>query len=680
MRGAGAITGSLVLGMFLIPSPYAATRTASLGFEAAVGEHEAERAGGVEGSASIAGRVYAPDGKPLAGAEVSLAGSGFWPPKSQRSGEDGRFAWPRVPAGVYELRATMGTLASSPAEGILLGPSTQRVFGLRLVEGWTLSGEVRDARNGRGLADARIHVATGLLGAYARRAESRADGSFEVQGIVGDEPTVYVDLEGYVPSGPMRATVEAPDLEVRLEPGATLEGIVVNDRGDPMRGVAVRAFGGDSARPVDLPSGDSLGVTAGPVPPISSSGVRQLALAQQAVTRADGRFRLARLRSGTYTAVATELGYAPAESEAVTLAPGETYRGLRVAMVRGFELRGRVLDVRGRGLEGIPIELQLPSERLPRMTVSTSDGTFAFRAVRGDVEVRALPYDLQPAVASVAMDDGDRRDVELVLTSELVTLRGRVVDELGDGVEGALVVASSSGTGARVRRSAKTDREGNFAVPALPDPPYDVTVQHAGYAAGEVSDVREAEGLEIVLATGVSVTGRVIDDWTSTGLSDARVSLTGPTTFTTRTSRDGAFAFRQVPIAIYELAFRHPDYETQTQRIEVEVPLYVDRPQELAPVRLVPGGMIEGEVRDLYGEPVSRARVSWEDPPNWNDAVSTDSDGRFVLRGVPEGSVWLTAQHDEVGEARSSRPVTVRPQETTPSAYVRLPGRVELPE
>lgn len=635
-----------------------------------------------EGSAAIAGRVYGPDGQPLPGARVTLAGSGFWPPKSLQTGADGRFSWPRVPAGIYELRAARGTLASSPVEGISLNPSSRRVFGLRLIEGWTLSGQVRDAEDERPLSSARIHVANGFLGAHSRSTTTDGGGAFALDGIVDEDPVVYVEADGYVASGPLSVGADDPDLDVRLERGASLEGVVIDDRGEPLRGVAVRAFGSDARRPVDVAAvdQDSLGVTAGPVPPISSSGTRQLAIAEQATTDAQGRFALRNLRSGRFTALATQSGYAPSESETVSLRPGETHRGLRIVMYRGHELRGRVLDARGRGLTGIPVELRLPSERLPRMTVSGEDGSFAFRAVRGEVRLSALPYDLQPVSVDVGMDDGDARDVDLVLSSELVTLRGRVFDERGDGIEDALVLVTSKGAGLPIRRSTKTDRDGEFAVPALPDPPYDVSVEHAGYATGEVLDVDVEEGLEVVLATGVSVVGRVVDDWTSAPLPDAVVSMAGTTTLTTRTGRDGRFSFRQVPIAVYEVRYAHPDYESRADRVEVEPPLYVDRPQELNAVRLFPGGTVEGEVRDLYGEPVREALVSWRDEPDWDSAVSTDRDGRFVLRGVPRGEVWLTARHEDAGEARSSRPVTVRPQEVTPGAHVRLPGRVRLPE
>ncbi|MCZ6806350.1 MAG: carboxypeptidase-like regulatory domain-containing protein [Deltaproteobacteria bacterium] len=677
----GTITGFLVLGTFVIPGTYTPKEKAVSYGVAGDGVGAGLSDGEWVGSATVAGRVYGPDGEPLAGAEVSLAGSGFWPARSVRTGADGHFHWPGVPAGIYELRASHGRLASPPLEGLILDPGARRVFGLRLAEGWTLSGQVVDARTGRPIHGASVHVATGLLGVYSRELDSDVKGRFVLPGIVGDDQNIYVEAKGYVPSGPVAASPDEPDIDVRLEPGATIEGWVVDGRGRPIQGVVVRAYGGAEggvAAPVGL---DSLGVTAGSVPPISaSSGTLQLAFAKQASTGVDGGFRLSGLRSGPYTAIATHEAYAPGESQEVHMRPGTTVSDVRIVMFRGAELRGRVLDARGKGLEGIPVELRLPSERLPRMTVTGDDGSFAFRGVRGEVTVTAIPYDLQPASQTVAIVDDRRVDVELVLSSTLLTLRGRVVDERGFGVEGALVTVTSSGSGASVRRNAKSETDGRFAVPALPEPPYDLQIEHPAYSAARLDEIEVTDDVRVVLAAGVTLQGRVLDEWSGDELPGVRVKLEGPIELSTKTAHDGWFVFRQTPVGIYDISFAHPDYESHYQRIEVARPLYVDRPQEFAVVRLLPGGTVEGEVLDAYGGPIPGAEVTWGDPPDWAQAVSTDSRGRFRLRGVTPGSVWITARHPDAGENESAGPVMVRPQEISPDAYVRLPGRLDLAE
>jgi protocatechuate 3,4-dioxygenase beta subunit len=572
-------------------------------------------------------------------------------------------------------------MASPTVEGLILEPGARRAFALQLAEGWTLSGRVVDARRGAPIADAAVHVAAGPLGAHSRQVQSDSEGRFTLRGIVGDDQSVYVEAEGYVPAGPLSASPARSELDVTLEPAATISGAVVDDRGRPIEGAIVRAYGADAAvGAAPPPNVGSLGVTEGPVPPISGLGARQLAFVEQVSSGARGGFTISHLQSGAYTLVATHEAYAPGESRSLEVGAGEVLTDVEIILRPGAELRGRVLDARRNPLAGIPVELRVSGERMPRMAATGEDGSFSFRGVRGDVEVTALPYDLQPTTRTLSIRDERRIDIELVLSNALTTLRGRVVDERGAGVEGALITVRSPGSRTAPERNAKSAEDGTFSVPALPEPPYDVEVEHPSYGAARLTQVEATEDVRVVLTAGVTLLGRVVDDWSGRPLRGVRVALEGAATSSENTTDDGSFRFPQTPIGLYQITFAHPDFEKQSQRIEVEPPLYVDRPLELETIRLVPGGTIEGEVRDAYGEPVPGAEVAWGDPPDWGDVALTNAQGRFRLRGIPAGSVWLTARHPEAGRGESSRPVLVRPKETSPGGYVRLPGRLDIAE
>ena len=227
-----------------------------------------------------------------------------------------------------------------------------------------------------------------------------------------------------------------------------------------------------------------------------------------------------------------------------------------------------------------------------------------------------------------------------------------------------------------VRRTAKSDADGTFSVPALPEPPYSLRAEHPAFSQARLPEVEGVDDVRVVMIAGVTVLGEVLDDWTGDGLRDSRVSLDGPTSADTKTRGDGTFVFRQLPTGTYDVTFSHTDYEPQTRRVVVEPPRYVDRPQELERVFLRPGGVVEGEVVDANGDPVAGAEVTWDDPPRWNRAVLTDARGVFQLRGVPAGSVWITARHDAAGESWTDGPIQVRPLETSPGARVRLPDAI----
>ena len=676
MRVAGAITGLLVLGTFVIPSTYGPKREIASAGAVATGPRIFSSAEPALGSATLSGRIYGEGGKPLQGAIVSLAGSGFWPARTVRSQPDGRFSWPDIPAGIYELRVSKGRLVAPPVEGLILDAGARRAFGVQLAPGWTVAGRVIDAQTGSAIRDAEVSVAVGMLGLHTRRVRSDGRGRFELRGVVGDEQSLYVGADGYVAAGPLRQGSTDPPMTIRLARGSTLEGRVLDERGFPIAGALVRAFGEGQPRGALLDGGDSLGVTSGPVPPISAGVSGALAFVRQVSTGSDGRFRLTNLRAGPYRVAAAHDDYAPSESGRLVLEAGADRADVDLVMGPGAELAGRVVDERGSGLEGIPVELRGLSERLPRMTVSARDGSFSFRGVRGEVSVTALPYDLPPAREAVEIGDDALVTIELALSSTLYTLRGRVVDEGGFGVGGALLTVSSKSAKTPVHRSAKSDADGTFSVPALPAPPFELSAEHPAFSSSHLVTIEDTDDVRVVMSAGVTLLGEVIDDWTNEGIAGVRVGLEGPAALESTTRNDGSFVIRRAPTGIYEVSFSHLGYETQTRRVVLEPPRYVDQPQELDRVRLEPGGSIEGEVLDAANEPVPGAEVTWGDPPRWDRATISDARGAFLIRGVPAGSVWIAARHPDAGEDFGADPIVVRPLETSPGAFIRLPGSV----
>jgi protocatechuate 3,4-dioxygenase beta subunit len=676
MRSAGAIAGLMVLGSFVIPGTYATKRDSRSSISRPDARHSAWVAEPDVGSATLGGRVYDEGGQPLEGAIVSLAGSGFWPARSVESGADGRFHWSDIPAGIYELRVSKGRMVAPPIEGLILDPGAQRAFAVRLGRGWTLRGQVVDARTGAGVRAAEITVAAGALGLHTRRTESDASGYFTLEGIIGDEQSLYVDAEGYLIVGPVTYTIDSDPLLVRLQRASRIDGRVVDERGRPIPGAWVRAFGEQGG--ASAPSPDSLGVTAGPVPPISAAESSALGFVGQTTTALDGRFSLGHLRPGSYTVAAGHEDFAPTQTDPIRVAPNTAPKDIRIVMRPGAELAGRVIDERGLGLESIPVELRVREEQVPRMEVTASDGSFSFRGVRGEATITALPYDLPAARTTVTIADDDALvTVELALATALYTMHGRVVDERGFGVGGALITVSSNDPQTPTRRNAKSDADGTFSVPALPVPPYSLRAAHPAFSDARLSQIESVDDVEVIMSAGVTFVGRVRDDWTGDGLANASVGLEGPTRTQAKTRGDGTFVFQQLPTGTYEVTLTHPDYETQARRVVIEPPRYVDRPQELETVRLQPGGMVEGEVLDASGDPVAGAEVTWDDPPRWSRAALTDARGSFQLRGVPAGSVWITARHQLAGENWTDGPIQVRPLETSPGALIRLPDEAE---
>ncbi len=676
MRTAGTITGLLVLSTFLIPGSYSSKREEAPNQAGTSIRRGAPPDEGRTSEATLDGRVYDAAGRPVSGATISLAGSGFWPGRSVQTDTEGRFHWPGIPSGIYELRASAGRSVAPPLEGLILDPGAQRAFAFRLEPGWTLAGRVLDRETGRSIVRAQVTLVAGVLGLSIRQVETDGRGRFELPGVVGDEHSLYVRAERYVAEGPLRYRQEDSPITVRLDPAAIIEGRVVDDRGRPIEGALVGVLGEEQAMEATVPQTDGLGITPGPVPPISAAGGGPRALTGGIVTRSDGRFAVPSLRAGSYTLVISHEDYAPAESGPFSVSAGRARPVADIVMQRGAELVGHVVDGMGRGLEAIPVELHSRPDRFPRLAMTADDGSFSFHGVLGTVSVTALPYDLPPVRETISIGDDALVTVELALSSSLLTLHGRVVDESGFGVGGALVTVSSNNPETPVRRSAKSEPDGTFSVPALPEPPFTLRAEHPSFSPTRVAEVDEVDGVRVVLSAGVTLLGQVVDDWTGEGLHNAGVSLRGSLQSDAKTRSDGTFVFDAIPTGTYEVTFAHPEYESQMRRIVVEPPRYVDRPQRLETIRLEPGGTIVGEVLDRYNQAVAGAEVTWGEPPRWDLSVLTDARGRFQLRGVPEGSIRLSARHSVAGQASSFEPTTVKPRETSSGAYVRLPDSV----
>ena len=677
MRAAGAITGLLVLGSFTIPGTYGAKREAE-----AIGERPSDRLATSDSTretapAAIAGRVYDPEGKPLANASVWLAGSGFWPARRLRTSANGRFAWSDVPPGVYELGAEKDGWVSTPLRGLLVEQGEERVFALRLGVGWVVSGRVVDARTGTGIAGASLTLVEEGVALYSERVQSDADGRFRFGSTSARTPNLYVEAPGYVPSGPLVFSSEELPLEVRLQRGATIEGSVVDSTGGPVDGAVVQAVGNGLIAQRRLGPKNTLGVTSGPVPPITATGGVGRAGLSHTETDIGGRFAIDGLVAGTYALVVSHPNFAPGESGSFRLHAGDLVRGLRIVLHPGAELRGRVVDARGSGLSAVPVELRATEERLPRVTSTDREGGFAFAGVSGEATVTAFPFQLSPARVTVSVDPTARSSpsVELVVPSELHQLDGRVVDTAGFGVEDALIGLRSLDPKRPFRRSTRSEPDGVFAFTTLPEPPYQVTVERPGYSPVRIDRIEDTTPLEVVLAEGVTLLGRVIGDWHGEGVADVDVELQGPVTRRSKTDEDGGFELVDIPLGAYRVAFSHPDYEVHVRTLSLEASR-ARAPRELDVVRLRPAGSIVGEVRDALGDPVPDAEVTWGDPPLWRHATRTDATGSFRLQGVHPGIQYVSARHTAAGDAVDPRAINVRANETSLGAYVRLPDRL----
>lgn len=614
----------------------------------------------------VAGQVYEARGGPAAGAEVRIVGSGIWPPISSISDADGRFRFDDVPEGIYEVHARRGREVAPGHRGLVVEEGSSAFVTLRMTEGIALRGVVRDDL-GEALAGAQVRITPDGLALLPEETTSRVDGSFEIVGLLPGERWVSASAEGHV-SASVFVDLAEP-LELELQRGATITGIVVDERDHPIPNASVSWLGPAQSGRVQ---GTGLGVVAGPVPPLPLTPVEGdanvIPTGIMVLTGPDGRFELGGLAAGPGEVHAERVGSAPGRSAAIRLDPGETVRDLRLVVRDGGWIDGRVVDARGFPVGSVPIELRAELEPWARTVMANEDGTFELDGVLGIAVITARPLDLPPARVRVEVASNERLQVEIPLPTDLTQLALRVFDEDGFPVGDAGLELSSLRARTPFSRRGVSAPDGTFVFAALPEPPYRLVVDHPDFAPTESAEIRDVGSeLRVVLRPGGVMRGRVMDAWTG-AIVGAQVDVRQDArTHSATTDEEGRFVFERLPRGPWVIEIQASGHLPLEREARLD-----DDALDLGELALISGGFLEGEVVDVLGDVVPNARVTVTD-----GETQTDAEGRFRVQVEP-GIHSVSVSHPSAGERESERVEVDAGEER--SVRVVLPGRLASAE
>jgi protocatechuate 3,4-dioxygenase beta subunit len=420
----------------------------------------------------------ADDGRPIAGAEISIAPDG---PPVAITGADGSFHL----AGLNFERGAWDVRAAAPG----FAPASRRVDAraatveLELDTGWRLVGRVLDDE-GRGLADARVTATakrdTGTAFAWdLREARSGPDGAFELTCLSAElDYAVLVRAQGRgaelraAPRGERRTTQTLEP--VVLAPGLEVSGVVRRADGSAIAGAEILVAPVD---PTDVGAQSQHPTTKTFV--IARAGAADTWLdappdlhalgARRTRARADGSYRCVDLAPGTYRVSAlTDAARLVARREVVLT--NASASGIDLVLTGGGTISGRVLDPERRPLAGAWVLLFREGEHLEKRSAAV-DGEGRFRFEGLDPE----RYSVSASYATSTSGGRSERpfartdvhdlvpggpDVEVVLARN-VRLGGTVVDRDERPLAGALVNAQDS---AGEWYQARCDGAGAFAL------------------------------------------------------------------------------------------------------------------------------------------------------------------------------------------------------------------------
>jgi protocatechuate 3,4-dioxygenase beta subunit len=587
----------------------------------------------VERGADVSGRVTYTDGKPLTSpvrVMIDLAGT----PIMSVTDDSGAFVLHGAPKGKVSLRASDmagGGRFTGPAKEVM-APAANVV--LTFPRGGHISGRVVDSSTGGPITDFEVnamHTAGFAMPGNSTPVHSD-DGSFTLNDVQPGRVEVVATAENYVRgnvTGLEVAEGQAIDnVEVRLDRAGRLKGKVTSSDGQPLSGAVVSV--------------------------IDNTPRRMGQPADRGTTDGDGMYELSSVPAGQRNVAFSKEGFVPA-TKSVEAAAGKESQ-LDVTLDRGHQLAGRVIDDSGQPVAAADIRV----DGEPMRPIQTdTDGSFQIAGLR-DGKVRVTAFKNGYSNATEEVDTASQTNVTLTL-GHGATISGRVTGltaaEMGVVNVGFYSMGGSSG-------NTHPDAAGNFTLSGARDGK--VTVQAAIYGAAnritrKIIDVANGTAPEVELAftQGFTVRGRV--NAQGRPLNDFRVSFS-PTDSSLPPGNagidtDGSYAVSGLGAGDYRVFVVAPAYGT------VYNDKYTVSGDGMYDIDLH-ASSIRGRVTDRDGKPLSDVRIMASAIKGSGTGQTmaprpgvTDSDGRYLLDFVQDGTFHLVAQRDQYQPA--TRDVTV---------------------
>jgi protocatechuate 3,4-dioxygenase beta subunit len=598
----------------------------------------------VDRGVEISGRVVRPDGTAVADATVDTPTP--LTPRTAATGADGTFTLAGVAAGTAVLTAHSkdGNLSSPP----LTVTAPAKNVTITIPRGARIEGRVLDRATQQPVTDFAVSLPSRNQRQFAPGPQSdktihAEDGHYAIDNVPPGAVDIYVTASGYVRGS--RGDITAEDgktvtgIDIQLDRGATISGRVTAG-GEPVAGAGVRQASQQMQQMQQI-----------------SGGV---------ITDADGLYKLDGISEGDRLIQFEKSGFVTAQKP-VEMKAGNDVR-LDVELDRGHELRGRVVDRSGSGVAGVYVDASAPGERRnSNMNVTDGDGAFVVAGLRdGKYEVTARKEGMVSADA-VDVDVPQARPLTMTLDAG-ATINGRVTGLSADQFPQVVV----TGVGGTSRNQTYLDGSGNFTLSGLPDGQVriDAVLSAAGrrrMAPAKTIGVENgvAPMVEINFEEGISVSGRVTKGGVPLSLGAVAFmpagSASGRQTVGAIIAPDGTYTAVGLSIGDYTVRVNGPGMSYQTKYTAASNGAFdID----------MHGALLRGRVVDTKSAaPLAGARVFMTSRSPANGSAVTDSDGRFAIDTLADGSYDLRVNREEY--AAASQTVVVA-NGSAPDVEVRM--------
>ncbi len=588
-------------------------------------------------AANIAGRVTDAEGRPLSGAEVSIAQDH---PSSQASaaGSD-----PQEPVTVTanDGHFIVGDLVSGDRIDLLIQRSgflTTTVKGVRAPAAKLVTVVMKPAAgirgrvtNGEGapIPDAEVTLEAfghgadsedwlGIGSGFSGEASTDERGRFEIAGVIPGGAELQINADGYQPHTisdlGIRAGEVFDDLEIVLVRGETLTGRVLTTGDEPIAGarVSVGAASADSA--------------------------------------ADGSYRVTGLARGRQEVEVAHRHFGFMEREAEIDAGINT---LDLVFDRGYEVTGRVIDESGRGLLGARVLLREVERWREYRALADDDGAFRLEPVTdGEYRLQAGLAGFAPGELTrpVVVDGAEVADLELRLTPG-ATVTGRIRGLHDEDLALVGVVAESEG---KPSRDGRVDFAGNYKLTDLAAGDWRVkaALPRGGRQATAVITLERGQAearQDLNFGSGLSLTGQVL--YNREPLGDAMAYLNGHSVAAERsvtTDHQGNFRIDDLEPGRYRLQVSAVRYGVTDSR-DIDLGSDQDLLVELVTTRVAGQVVDEKTAQPLHEAMVVLTRIAAAvagDERAFMISLPTKEDGTFSLPQVTPGRYRLIINMD----------------------------------
>lgn len=511
----------------------------------------------------VKGRVLLPNGQPAVGVKVMLlenamsnaidmflknqTGQVSPPLATTVTVEDGSFALGVLKAGQnVDLRVVSESHPEIIRAPLKIASDDWPDLGdLDLESGLIVQGRVVDAMNKSPVADASVYLNSTNRSHSMVTTPGREKGILMVTDASGNfrfenaprigSVNIKVEADGYAVTNLLGQQIRIDSvnqMNIEIEPGRSITGVVIDDQGQRIRGVKIVASGLSSKTPQTA----------------------------QAYSDDQGEFEFTALRSGPYRLKASASNFTDVD---VPLAI--TGEDIKVVMAKRGSVKLRVLSSKGREIKNYRLSLKRAFPNNPTSIGNVFD--FADRSIsprnykRGWAMIDGLPsgtfcFQLSERSHAKTLSEtflvkqgAEPIEITVNLTNggEII---GKVIDDQGQPVAGATVSSDmNSGLAAdtglfemfrsmipekHTARSVKTNKQGEFRIGQLSFADYMIRVSHSRFCQGTKIDISLQQEGEVVdagviqLEKGTLIEGTTTIDGQPAG--QVKVTISVPST------------------------------------------------------------------------------------------------------------------------------------------------------